>query len=158
MKRIFVSLAAVAAITMISSGLLPAQSMPQAGTWKLNVAKSNYSNGKAPKNEIRVVVPQGAGAKYTFKGVAADGSPIDYSFTTHLDGKDEPIAGVGSGFGADTIAVTRTDARTTIGTDKKGGRAMATLKVVVSEDGKTTTSTTTTPDGKVVSTTVWEKQ
>jgi hypothetical protein len=157
MKRIFVFVPVVV-LSLVSSGLLLAQSMPQAGTWKLNVAKSKYANGNAPKSEIRKVVPQGDGAKYTFKGVAADGSPIDYTFVTHYDGKDAPISGVGSSFGADTIAVTRPDARTTIGTDKKAGKAMGTLKVVVSEDGKVTMSTTTTPDGKVLSTTVWEKQ
>lgn len=157
MKRILV-LVSVVVLSVASSGLLLAQSMPQAGTWKLNVAKSKYVNGNAPKSEIRTVEARGDGAYYTFKGVAGDGSPIDYSFTTHFDGKDAPISGVGSAFGADTIAVTRPDARTTIGTDKKAGKAMGTLKVVVSKDGKVTMSTTTAPDGKVLSTAVWEKQ
>jgi hypothetical protein len=160
MKRNFVFVTVVV-LSLVSSGLLLAQTIPQAGTWKLNAAKSKYVNAQAPKSETRTVEPQGDGAKYSFDGVAADGSRIAYSFTTNYDGKDSPISGVGAAFGADTISIKRVDARTTMGTDKKAGKAVATIKSVVSADGKVTTNTTkgTNAQGQQVTTTaVWDKQ
>jgi len=40
------------------------------------------------------------GAKYTFDGVAADGTPFSYSFTVKYDGKDYPVTGTGMPAGA----------------------------------------------------------
>jgi hypothetical protein len=160
MKRIFM-FATVVALSLIASGTLLAQSNPLFGTWKLNLAKSKYVNLNAPKNETRTVEAQGDGAKYTFDGVAADGSRIAYSFTTNYDGEYSAISGVGAPNGADSIAAKRVDANTTTATEKKGGKVVATVRVVVSKDGMVTTlvSKGTDAQGQPTSnTSVWDKQ
>lgn len=160
MKRFFV-FATVAALSLVASGLLLAQTNSALGTWKLNVAKSKYVNTQAAKSETRTVEAQGNGAKYTYEGVAADGSKIAFSFTTNYDGKDSPIIGVGYPNGADTIAIKRVDAKTTTASAKKSGKVVVTTTSVVSSDGKVTTNTTkwTNAQGQPTSaTTVWDKQ
>jgi hypothetical protein len=160
MKRFFV-FATVAALSLVASGLLLAQTNSALGTWKLNVAKSTFVNVQAPKSETRTIVAQGNGAKYTFEGIAADGSKIAWSFTTNYDGKDSPISGAGAPNGGDTEALKRVDANTTVGTTKKGGKVVQTTTAVVSSDGKVTTLTSkgTNAQGQPTSsTTVFDKQ
>ena len=41
------------------------------------------------------MVAEGNGEIIGYKGIADDGSPIAYSVTTNLDGKDEPYSGKG---------------------------------------------------------------
>ena len=160
MKRLLL-FATVVALSLVTSGMLVAQSNPQVGTWKLNVAKSKYVNAQAPKNETRTVEPQGADAKNSFDGVAGDGSRIAYNYTTNYDGKDSAISGVGAPGGEDTLAVKRVDANTTTSTGKKAGKVIRTNRTVVSKDGKVMTITAkgTNEQGQPVSTTtVWDKQ
>ncbi len=159
MKRILV-LVPVLALSLSASGALLAQDSPFIGTWKLNVAKSKFSGISAPKSETRTIVAEGSGEKITYEGIAADGSPIAYSFTTNLDGKDVPISGPHP-LGSDTIAATRVDANTITSTSKKTGKAIFTTKTIVSKDGKVSTQTTkgVNGEGKPISiTTVWDKQ
>jgi len=155
MKRLL-ALATVVTLSLVGSGLLLAQGNPFVGTWKLNVAKSKYVTAPAPKNETRTVEAQGDGAKYSFEGVAGDGSRIAYSFTTNYDGKDSPISGVGFPNGADTIAIKRINANTATATWKKAGKVVGTNRVVVSKDGKVTTLISKATNAS--STTVWDKQ
>jgi hypothetical protein len=153
--------ATVVALSLVTSGALLAQSNPQIGTWKLNVAKSNFGGTPAPKNETRTVEAQGDGAKYSFEGVGADGSRIAWSFTTKYDGKDSATSGVGVPGGADTIALKRVNANTYPSTLKKAGKVVGTTRTVVSKDGKITTITQKGTDehGQPISvTTVWDKQ
>jgi hypothetical protein len=160
MKRVLV-LAAVVALSLVTSGVLLAQSSPLVGTWKLNLAKSKYVNAPAPKSQTRTVEAQGKGAKFSFDGVAGDGSRVAYSFTTNYDGKDSAISGVGAPGGEDAIAVTLVDAKTTTSIGKKAGKVIRTNRTVVSKDGKVTTTTAkgTDEQGKPISTTsVYDKQ
>jgi hypothetical protein len=95
---------------------------------------------------------------YTYEGVAGDGSQMGYSFTTHYDGMDSPISGVGAPNEADTIAITRVDVNTTKSVSKKNGKVVLTVTSVVSNDGTVATLTAkgTDAQGKAVaSTTVW---
>jgi len=156
MKR---TLVLVAALSLVGS-LSLAQNDLSVGTWKLNVAKSQFTGTPAPKSETRTLATQGDGYKVTYEGMAADGSRIAYSFTTNLDGKDSPISGAAP-FGADTVAVKRVDAYTTTGVVKKAGKEIRTATTVVSKDGKVTTQTVKgiNEQGQPISyTTVWEKQ
>jgi hypothetical protein len=145
----------------LASGLLMAQSNTSVGVWKLNVAKSKFSNVPAPKSRTRTVEAQGNGAKVSFEGVNKDGSRVDYSFTTNYDGTDSPYSGSGTPNGADTASVKRIDANTTETTSKKAGKVVQTTKTVVSKDGKVTTLTSkgTNEKGQPTSSTqVYEKQ
>lgn len=113
------------------------QDNPFLGTWKLNTAKSKFMGTPAPKSMTRTITAQGSGAKYSFEGVAADGSSVAYSFSSNYDGKDVPITGTGAPGGADTISLKRVGDRKTEGVLKKGGTEIAKVVAEVSKDGKT---------------------
>ena len=128
------------------------------GTWKLNVEKSKYSPGPAPKNETGKIEASGQGEKATTEGVNAAGTPIMVQYTANFDGKDYPLTGSQN---ADTVLLKRLDARTTERTNKKGEQVVLTVTQVVSQDGKTMTATVkgTNAQGQAVdNVTVWEKQ
>ena len=76
--------------------------------------------------------------KYTFEGVAGDGSPIAYSFSVQFDGKDNPVSGSAPS-GADTISAKRVDSHHYVASQKKRGKVLVISKVAVSKDGKVTT-------------------
>jgi hypothetical protein len=159
MKRVF-HLVAIAVFVLAAGVATRAQSNPLVGTWKLNLEKSKYDPGPAPKSLTRTVVADGDGVKYTFAGVAADGAAISYGFAVKFDGKDNPITGTGP-YGSDSISAVKTDATHYVATVKKGGKAIAVSKVAVSSDGKTTTveASGTNPAGaKTHDVQVWEKQ
>lgn len=128
------------------------------GTWKLNLAKSKYQQGQAPKSITLVYEAVGAGMKVTMDQVPADGPPIHYTYTANYDGKDVPVVGNPN---ADMQARTRVNATTTKLVNKKDGKILSTATLVVSEDGKTLTITTTGKDAKgqsIDSVAVYDKQ
>ena len=128
------------------------------GTWKLNVEKSKYSPGPAPKNETVKIEASGQGEKATAEGVNAAGTATMTQYTANFDGKDYPLTGSQN---VDTVSLKRIDARTTERTNKKGGKVVTTSTQVVSPDGKTVTVTTkgTNAQGQAVdNVVVWEKQ
>jgi hypothetical protein len=159
MKRVLLFVV-ITVLLVVGSSTLRADSNPLVGTWKLNLEKSKYEPGPAPKSLTRTVEAQGDGVKYTFEGVAADGTPLSYGFSVQFDGKDNPISG-SMPTGADTISAKRADASHYVATLKKGGKIIGTAKVSVSKDGKTTTvdATGTTPTGvKTHDVQVYDKQ
>jgi hypothetical protein len=160
MKRLLL-FGTVISLSLVTLGLLLAQSNPQVGTWKLNPAKSKYVNEQAPKSETWTVEAQSDGAKISFEGVAADGNRIAYGYTTNYDGKESLVFGMGKPYGHDTIAVKRVNANTTTAILRKLGKVVGTTRTVVSKDGEGTTITAkgTNEQGQMTSaTTVWEKQ
>jgi hypothetical protein len=136
MKRTLALIPAVVLSLLVSV----AEDSPFVRTWKLNVATSRFSGTQAPQGETRTVVAEGDGLKTTHDGTAADGSPISFSYTSSLDGKDSPISGK-TPYGADAIAIKRVDANTHTAILKKAGKTLYTTRSVVSKDGKTTTLT-----------------
>jgi hypothetical protein len=117
-----------------------AQNNPAIGTWKLNVEKSTYTPGPAPKSLTRTLEAKGDNVKYSFEGVSAEGTSVAYSFTVAYDGKESAITGSMPG-GADTISIKRIDANTFETTLKKAGKVIGTAKSAISPDGKVTTVT-----------------
>jgi hypothetical protein len=111
---------------------------PAAGTWELNVAKSTFSPGPAPKSLTRTFEVNGADVKYSAKGVDAAGKPTLMEYTAKYDGKDYPVAGSPD---FDTISLKQVDPATSVATLKKGGKLVQTTTRVVSKDGKTLTLT-----------------
>jgi hypothetical protein len=107
----------------------------------------------------RTVQSEGDKVKYTFEGIAADGSAISYSFTVSYDGKDHPITGSAPG-GADTISFKQLSPTSNEATLKKAGEPVLISKVAISKDGKITTVEQTSARGKgpVSNTVVFEKQ
>jgi ribosomal protein S18 len=113
---------------------------PRIGTWKLDAEKSKFSPGPAPKSLTLKIEAAGQGEKVTAEIVNADGTSSTTEYTANYDGKDYPLKGSTV---ADMVSLKRIDTRTTERMDKKGGKVVQTFKRVVSEDGKTMTSTTT---------------
>ncbi len=119
---------------------LAAQSTdPIVGTWELNVAKSKYSPGPAPKSETRTYVMAGQDIKATSKGVDATGKPTASEWTVNYDGKDRPLTGSPD---ADALSLKRVDAFTTEFTQTRGGKVVITGTRIISRDGKVMTITT----------------
>ena len=142
MKRKLVFFALIA-LSGVTAGSLRAQTNsaennPDVGVWKLNVAKSKYVPGPGPRSQTRTVVqlPDG-GVKVTIEGVSGSGTTINYTYTTHFDGKDSPLVGVGFPSGANMTVIKRIDARHSTQTDKKDGKVILEVTREVSADGKT---------------------
>jgi hypothetical protein len=132
-------------------------SEPNMGTWKLNEAKSKIGAG-APKNHTVVYAAAGDKVKVTVDGVDGSGKPAHSEWTGMFDGKDYPVTGDPT---SDTRAYKRVNDRTLEMTGKKDGKAVMTVKIVVSADGKSRTVTANGTDDtgkKYTSTAVYEKQ
>lgn len=143
MMRVF-AMCNVVVLALAAAGQVRAQSDPAVGTWKLNVAKSKYNAGPAPKSEVRSYVMQGDSVKCAVHNVAADGSRVDWGYLARLNGEDSPITGKGP---ADTIGAKRTNATTVDAILKKGGKVVERANRVVSADGKTMTATAYKAEG-----------
>jgi hypothetical protein len=112
---------------------------PLIGTWELNVAKSKFDPGPAPKSETRTYVMAGQDIKATSKGVDASGKPSAGEWTINYDGKDRPQTGNPD---ADTLSLQRIDDHTVSFTQKKAGKVVITGTRTISADGKVMTITT----------------
>jgi hypothetical protein len=152
--------ASILALAAVACAPAFAQNNPAVGTWKLNVEKSKYNPGPAPKSLTRTLEAQGDNVKYSFEGVSAEGTGVAYSFTVAFDGKESPITGSMPG-GADAISIKRIDANTFEATLTKAGKVIGTAKSEISKDGKVTTVTAqgTNGDGQATtSSAVYDKQ
>jgi hypothetical protein len=131
------------------------------GTWKYNTAKSKGAPGISPISNL-VVTREAAdgGVKITAKGERADGSKIDTVTNAKYDGKAVTVTGTGLTW--DTAAIKQVNAKTVSEERSKlGGKYHTTVRMVVSADGKTMTTTTkgTGSDGKPIDTkAVFDKQ
>jgi hypothetical protein len=133
MQRIINSLF-IGAILAMSSGTAFAAD-PVVGTWILNLAKSTFNPGPAPKAQTRSA-ESAQGTTVTTKTTAADGKESTTTLTFRDDGKPYPIAGSDN---ADTVSITRVDALTIHGTQTKAGAVVGRVVRSVSKDGKTLT-------------------
>jgi hypothetical protein len=119
------------------------------GTWKLNVAKSKYTPAPMPIKSLTVTKEASdGGVKQTTTGERTDGTAVNSGHTAKYDGKDVQVAGNAP---YDTIAIKQVNANTLTDERKKtGGPYKATGRTVVSNGGKTMTTTTkgTAADGK----------
>jgi hypothetical protein len=118
---------------------------PVVGTWKLDVAKSSYKPGPAPKSVTVMVEPAGKGIKVSVDAVNADGAPMKWGFTTQRDGKEVPVTGNPM---YDTATTTQASPTTGTTEYRKGGKVVATSQLAVSADGKTMTLTSSGTDAK----------
>jgi hypothetical protein len=106
------------------------------GTWKLNLAKSTYSPGPAPKSQTRTYAESAQGMTVTIKTMAADGKETASTSNIKDDGKPYAVSG-NTDF--DMVSLTRVDASTVRITQIKAGATVATGVRTVSKDGKTLT-------------------
>lgn len=122
---------------------------PNNGTWKVNLDKSKYNPGPAPKSATSTIKIENGTETYSSEIVDASGKTIATSFTAKLDGTYGPTTGNPYG---DTIAVKHPSPNRMIAIIKKGGKVTMTVHVTVSTDGKTRTATYSgkNADGKEV--------
>ena len=118
---------------------------PALGTWKLNVAKSKYSPGPAPKSGSLTCEASGDAVKRTGEQIAADGKKSSLSYTAKMDGKFYPVTGTDL---YDEISIKKIDDHNTEAAMKRGGKAAVSAKRSVSKDGKVMTITITGTNAK----------
>jgi hypothetical protein len=154
----------ITALSLSQVGAQPTD--PAIGTWELNLTKSQFHPGPAPRSQSRTYevltvrgtirvkgvdaegrasvvaypVPQGAAAvKMTAKGIDAEGKPTLMEYTALYDGRDYPFLGNPN---ADSISLRRVDDFTIEATTKRAGKIATQGKRVISPDGKVMTVTT----------------
>jgi len=159
MKRTAASMCALMVISVLLFTAVVIAADNNVGTWQLNLAKSNYSPGPAPKSQTLKIEAWGDdGVKYAADGVGADGKPTHTEFQAKYDGKDYPFKGNPD---ADRLSYKRIDANTLEATTTLKGKNTTLVKVVVSADGKTrtVTQTGTNAQGQALNiTSVYERQ
>ena len=136
-RRCLQGLAAGMIVLAYSSIGLAQSKDAMVGVWKLNVAKSNYSPGPAPKEVTITIEAAGPGRKVSVEGVTGDGAALKWGYSGNFDGKDIPVTG--NNPDADVVMLKRLSATTTRTTYKKGGNRTVVNGLSLSADGKTLT-------------------
>jgi len=134
MQTVFKTLL-VGAVLAIGSGTALAADAVE-GAWKLNLAKSTFSPGPAPKSQSRTYVESAQGMTVTVKTTAADGKESTTTIVFKDDGKSYPVSGNPD---FDAISAKRVDALSLHSTQTKAGATVGTAVRTVSKDGKTLT-------------------
>lgn len=105
---------------------------PVVGTWTLDVAKSKFSPGPAPKSATRVYTEAAVGIAFEEKSVGADGKETSVHAISKAN-STYPI--IGSPV-ADTVTAKAVNARTWDFSLMRAGKLVGTVHRVVSADGK----------------------
>ena len=135
-----------------------AQNQPFAGTWKVDVAKSKYEPGAAPKSEVLKFEPVGDRFKVSLDGVNQQG-PYHSEAVGTFDSVDVPVVATPARRAAFTYAFSRIDERTWEIVIKVNGERQLVVRNVVSEDGKTMRGVSTaTSRGQINQVVIYEKQ
>jgi hypothetical protein len=111
---------------------------PVVGTWQLNVAKSKYDPGPAPKSQMRTYTQTAEGTKVVIKGESPSGAALASESTFTYDGKPHAVIGLAD---YDAIAVKRINQYATETDLILKGKVIGKLQRVESKDGKTLTVT-----------------
>ena len=146
---------AVVVVAIVAVLATPAFAQNPVGVWKINVAKSKYSPGPAPKaGTITTTAVAGGSFKTINDQTPPTGASTKFEVTYKFDGKDNKAIGNPN---ADTQSYSRVDDRHWTVVSKKNGKVTVTSKIEVSADGKsrTTTQTGTDAQGKAVNNFIW---
>jgi hypothetical protein len=128
------------------------------GTWKVDITKSRYEPGAAPKSEILRFEPVGDRFKVSLDGENQQG-PYHSEATGKFDEVDVPVAASPARQAAFTYAFRRIDDRVWEIVIKVGGQRRLVVRNVVSEDGKTMRGVSTvTSRGQINQVVIYEKQ
>jgi hypothetical protein len=134
-------------MTLLSLAASPqvgfAESDPFLGVWQLNLTKSKFSPGPAPKSLTDYTQGEGQNRKLTGASIDAEGNPHVVVFMHIYDGQPHPSTGIRD---FDASIYTRVDAHTVNASRTKAGKLVQTETIVVSPDGKTKTATRTGTD------------
>ena len=132
---------------------------PMEGTWKLNESKSKLTRGTGKNTKVvynsRLIRNK---VTVTTDGVDADGKAAHSEWKGKFNGKDYEVTGDPN---SDMRSYTKVNDQTLNMIVKKGGKVMATGRIVVSADGKSRVVSVngTTAEGKKFSNTaVYDKE
>jgi hypothetical protein len=128
--------------TVTSPQLGFAQSSPQIGTWKLNLQKSEFIPGPAPRSRSLNITQDGQNIRDTVLEIDAQGN-VRTSEVMHVyDGQPHPATGFPD---FDATVITKVDANpfSLIAIRLKAGKLIQVATFVISHDGKTLTITVT---------------
>ena len=132
---------ALAVLAFFALGIVVAAQAPDPanGKWTLNVAKSKFTPGPAPKSTT-ATISTGAAYKVVVEAVTADGTKVNWEYSANFDGKPHPVKGNPDG---DMVVAKRVNATTVETSYTLKGKPTTTNSRVVSADGKTMTVTST---------------
>ena len=135
-----------------------AQNQLFVGTWNVDVSKSRYEPGAAPKSETLRFEPVGEGFKVSLDGLNQQGRYHSEAIGK-FDGVDVPVVATPARQAAFTYAFSRIDDRTWEIVIKVNGERRLTVRNVVSEDGKTMRGVSTVINrGQINQIVIYEKQ
>ena len=123
---------------------------PHKGTWKLDPAKSKLGKGTGRNNVVNYEFEfPGLRTKVLIDGVDGRGHAFHSVWEGRFDGKDYPVTGDPN---SDSRSYTKVNENTADFTIKKGGKVVASGRIVVAADEKsrTVTSWSTNANGKKV--------
>jgi len=144
MKRLMTGVFVLATVFAVGTVTMAADT--NVGSWKLDLAKSQYNPGPAPTSQtLKIEAWGGDGVSYSADGTDAAGKPTHWEFQAKYDGKFVPFKGNPD---ADMISYKRIDASTIESTTQLNGKVTGHTRAVVSADGKTRTLTQTGKNAK----------
>jgi hypothetical protein len=134
----------ILAVCILSAGACLAD--PHKGTWHLNAAKSELGKGTGRNNVVNYEYEfPGMRTKVLIDGVDAHGHAFHSAWEGRFDGKDYPVTGDP---GSDSRSYAKVNENTADFTVKKGGKVVASGRIVVAADEKTRTVTSWSTNSK----------
>lgn len=118
---------------------------PILGSWKLNLSRSRFNPGPAPRSQIRTYVQTPDGIQVTIKTTDLRGRVATIEFPDRYDGKDYPMKGSAV---ADALSLVRINDYLAEATMKHAGRVVATAKRRITDEGKTLIISYQEPDSE----------
>jgi hypothetical protein len=122
----------VAAVTLMAAD-------PSLGRWKINLDKSQYSPGPAPKSGVTTITKDGDWIIVKNDGVDAEGKKVAGRIRLKRDGKEHPYETPDGHRGTISSKIIDDNHYETV--TKLDGGGETTMSVVISPDGKTRTQT-----------------
>ena len=116
---------------------------PVVGSWTLNVAKSTFSPGPAPKSQTRTYSVDADGVSVSVTGALADGTAISQESTFKYDGRAYAMKGAAD---YDAISLRQVNANTVKSIMMKAGKPVGTTTRTISAHGKVLTLSTKATD------------
>lgn len=143
MKTLFKTILVGAVLATAGVVLAATATDPVVGTWTLNVEKSKFSPGPAPKSQTRTYSVDSAGVSLEVKGIGADGTATSQESTFKYDGKAYAMKGAAD---YDAISLKQVNANTVKSIMIKAGKPVGTTTRTVSGHGKVLTLSTKATD------------
>jgi hypothetical protein len=133
----------LAACLVAVASLASAQTDPHVGTWRLNLGQSKFSPGPPPQSVTLTYEADGSNLFLVLEGLDGQGTPMNATknkIIITFDGKDHATPSLNPDW--ETASWKRIDANTYETKRKRAGEVVQTVTNVVSQDGRTMTTTT----------------